>query len=135
MPTITYRALDPYGDPLFGNGQGNFLSDVDAVAQAIGTRIKLLQLEWWESVNDGTPLFQSILGSTSPAQQAQTIALILEQRILNTPYVLSISDVQTSFDPIERIFGFTCRVQTQFGTVTVTTTPTPQNYPKPHTSL
>jgi len=120
MATITYRRLDPNGDPYCGQGQANFVSDIDAVAQIIATRLKLLQGEWWENLNAGTPLFQSILGRSAPYQAA---SLILQQRILGTPFVASISNVQTGYDGSTRAFTFSCQVLTQFGALTVTNQP------------
>src|SRR4051812_33849515 len=108
MPTITYRKLDPNGDPLHGNGQGCFVSDLDAVAQAIRTRLRLLKGEWWESLDSGTPLFQNILGTAGAGKSPSAVALILTSRILGTPYVLSVSDVATSYNPATRAFGFSC---------------------------
>jgi hypothetical protein len=125
MATITVRALSATGDPLYGNSQGNFLTDIDAVAQIIGTRLKLLQGEWWENVNAGTPLFQSILGVSGAGGQPDTVALLLKQRILGAPYVLSVSNLTTSYNSTTRAFSFSCQVQTQFGTLTVTNQPTP----------
>ena len=71
MPTITYRKLDQNGDPIWGNGQGSFVSDIDAVAQAIYTRLRLLFGEWWENLSIGTPLFQSMLGQSASDQALQ----------------------------------------------------------------
>jgi len=115
--TITYRKLDATGEPIFGNGAGAFVSDIDAVAQAISTRLKLLQGEWWENLNDGTPLFQSMLAVSGSPSNLDTIALILKQRILGTPYVLSVDQIQTSYK--NRAFSFACRVQTQFGSLSI----------------
>jgi hypothetical protein len=125
MATITYRKLDQNGDPLQGAGQNSFVSDIDAVAQAISTRLKLLQGEWWENLNAGTPLFQSMLGVAGAGRHPETIALLLTERILGTPYVTSVSNVATSYNGGTRAFQFSCQVQTQFGTLTVTNQPTP----------
>jgi hypothetical protein len=123
--TITYRQLDGTGDPIWGGGQSNFIADLNAVAQAISTRLKLLQGEWWESLNTGTPLFQSMLGIGGSGKQPGVMALILTQRILSTPYVLSVDNVVTSYDATLRSFAFACTAKTRFGTVTVTTQPQP----------
>lgn len=119
MATITVRQLDTNWDPIAGNGQSNFLTDIDAVAQIIAQRIKLLQGEWWENINAGTPLFQSILGAAGSGSHPQTIALLLSQRILGTPYVTGVSNVSTSYNASTRAFQFSCAVETQFGTLGV----------------
>lgn len=123
MPKITYRKLDANGDPLYGSGQGNFVSDIEAVAQAILTRLKLLQGEWWEDAGLGTPLFQSILGATGTGSNPQLITLLLQQRILGTPYVLEVRDVAGSYDATSRGFSFSCTVLTAFGSLSIGSTP------------
>jgi hypothetical protein len=120
MATILYRALDANGDPLFGQGQANFLADINAVAQAISTRLKLLQGEWWENLNAGTPVFQSMLGVAGTGKHPNAVALLLKQRILATPYVTGVSNVSTSYNGATRSFSFSCQVETQFGILTVT---------------
>ncbi len=119
MATLTYRKLDANGEPLLGNGQANFVRDLDAVAQSIATRLKLLQGEWWENLNAGTPLFQSMLGVAGAGTHPEAITLLLKQRILGTPFVTGIQAIETSYDGASRAFRFSCQVATQFGTVTV----------------
>lgn len=122
MPTITYRQLGPNNDPIWGN----YISDTDAVAQAVLTRLNLLQGEWWESLTEGTPLWQSILGVSGARSRQQPISLLLQQRILGTLYVTGISNVQTSFSTVTRAFTFYAVVQTRFGNFTISTNiPTP----------
>lgn len=122
MAKITVRALDGNGDPLNGNGTASFVSDLAAVRQIISTRLLFLRGEWFESLGTGTPLFQSILGAGS-GRHPQAVSLILTQRILGTPYVTGMSNLQTAYDPDKRAFSFACLVQTQFGTLTVSTIP------------
>ena len=121
IATIRYRALDANGDPMWGGGQSNFLADVDAVAQAIQTRILLLYGEWFEDLSIGTPLFQSMLGS--PGNNVQAVSLLIQQRILGAPYVNSVSNVQTGYDPASRTGAFFALAQTKFGTVTISNQP------------
>lgn len=123
MATITYRKLDANGDPLYGSGQGNFVSDIEAVAQAILTRLKLLQGEWWEDAGAGTPLFQSILGVAGAGKHPDLVSLLLQQRILGTPYVREVQNVSGSYDPNTRAFAFACTVLTEFGAVAIASTP------------
>lgn len=122
MSTILYRQLNTTGDPQRGNGIGNFLSDVNAVAQAIQTRLKLLQGEWWENLSLGTPLFQSILGVPNTSNG---VGLILRQQILAVPYVTGISDLTVTYAGASRAYTFSATVQTAFGTVTLLTQPLP----------
>jgi len=128
MPTILYRNLGPNYDPLRGQGQQNFLPDLQAVTQAILTRLNLFLGEWWADLADGTPVFQDLLGVAPNVQQATTL---LTQRILGTPYVTGIVSLDSSFDSSTLTFSFTATVQTQFGLTTVTNIPTPPSQALP----
>ena len=55
---MRYRRLTATGDYVFGQGSLDYLSDADAAAQAVKTKLKLLLGEWWENTGDGLPLFQ-----------------------------------------------------------------------------
>jgi hypothetical protein len=121
MATITVRRLDSNYDPARGNGESDFISDLQALAQIIGTTLRLFQGEWFENLSDGTPLFQKILGKNG--KNVNAISLILQQRIRSVPYVTGLSNVNASFNSSTRGFSFSCAVQTQFGTVNVTTNP------------
>lgn len=120
MATITVRALSPTGEPLQGNGQANFLSDIDAVAQIIRTRLLLLQGEWWEDLTDGTPLFQSVLGGAADERSQEAAALVFTARVLGSPYVDSVSNVTTAWNSATRSFSFTQQANTAFGSITIT---------------
>ena len=125
MATITVRKLGTDGDPLWGQGQANFISDADAVAQIILTRLRLFQGEWWSDLTDGTPYWQQILGKSGSDNHIQVVTLILTQRIAATPYVNGVSNVQVSFNPSSRGMSFYCVVQTQFGPIALSNIPTP----------
>ncbi|MDQ2804786.1 MAG: hypothetical protein M3Y41_19715, partial [Pseudomonadota bacterium] len=122
---LKYRKLDALGDPLQGNAQANFVNDLDAVAQAIATRLKFFAGEWWERRNAGTPVFQSMLGVAGAGRHPETVALLLTERILGTPYVTGVSNVATSYNPATRAFQFSCQVTTRFGSLTLTNAPSP----------
>jgi hypothetical protein len=121
MATITVRRLDSNYDPVRGNGASDFISDLQAVSQIIMTTLKLFQGEWFENLNDGTPLFQKILGKNG--ENVNAISLILQQRIRGVPYVTGVSNVNASFNSATRGFSFSCVVQTQFGSVSVSFSP------------
>jgi hypothetical protein len=120
-PTITVRALDANWEPLQGNGQKNFLSDTEAVAQIIAQRLKLFQGEWWENLLDGLPMFQKILGAGGSQRGLQVIVELISQRITGTVYVTGISAISATYQ--NRRFAFSATVETQFGTVFLGTTP------------
>jgi hypothetical protein len=127
---VTYQISSGY-EPLYGAGQADFLTNLAAVAQIIATRLRLFQGEWWASQTDGLPLWQSILAQPASQKSQQQIATLITARILGTPYVTGIGNVQTSFSPITRAFGYTAQVQTQFGPVTVSNIPVPPSQALP----
>lgn len=122
-PTVTYRQLDANHDPIWGQGTASYVSDTDAVALMIDTRLLLFQGEWWADLQEGLPLWQEILGvGVGQAQQA-AISLLIQERILKTPYVTGVSNVQFSFNSNARSYQFSCSVTTQFGVIPVVNSP------------
>jgi hypothetical protein len=120
---IMVQQVDANNDPIEGANGPVFLSDIDAVAQILATRLKLLQGEWWENLSIGLPLFQSMIGtSAAPANQA-AVLLILQTYIMATPFVLEILDFDFEINLQFRASTFRCEVSTQFGTLTVTNAP------------
>lgn len=115
---MIYRRLDANYDYVFGQNQQNFVSDVEAVAQAIMTRLKLLYSEWWENEADGLPLWQSILGTTG--KNIRAVDGIIRERIVGTAKVTSIESFSSDFDSETRAYTFTAVVNTAYGQVTVT---------------
>lgn len=115
---MIYRRLDADGDYTFGQGQQNFLSGVDAVAQAILTRLKLLYGEWWENQTDGLPQWQKILGVTG--KNIRAVDGIIRERIVGTANVTSLASFTSDFDSETRVYTFTAVVNTAYGQVTVT---------------
>jgi len=115
MAVFQVRALDVNGDPLRGAGLYNFLVDLEACAQVISTRLKLLLGEWFLALNDGLPLFQSLL---SHPITSNAVALIISQRILGSPYVTGVSNIQVTYSSV-RQFAFYADVQTSFGPLAV----------------
>jgi hypothetical protein len=128
MATITVRALNPITwEPQFGNGQKNFLSDKDAVAQIIATRLRLFKGEWFLNTEDGLPMFNSqqggsyILGSPAGATNIQALISAITNRILGSPYVLSMASVNTSY--FARKLNYSAGAVTKFGNIVVSNTP------------
>ena len=113
---MIYRSLDKEGDFTFGQGKQNFLNEEAAVAQAIKTRMKLLQGEWWENLEDGLPLFQKILARRQPKE---VIDQIIKKRILGTPNVKSITEYESTWNNEERKYSFQGKVKTIFGDILV----------------
>lgn len=121
-PTISIRALDANHDPMWGQGQANFLTDLNAVAQIIQTRLLLLQGEWWANLKEGLPVLQKMLGIGGSGKNTSPVALAIQQNIAGAPYVTGVGDIITTYDPSVRSFNFTCDVNTAFGALQVTQT-------------
>lgn len=118
---MIYRALDANGDYSLGKGIQDFLTDAAAVAQAIKTNIQLLKGEWWEDIEEGLPLFQSILSQTGTPENLQAVDMIIKDRISNTQGVASIQSFSSTY--INRRYSFLCTVTTLTGqTATVEVT-------------
>ena len=78
--------------------------------------------EWWGNQLDGTPYWQSILGVANTDQQ---ISLLIQQRILGTPYVTGITNLQLTANRAARSLGIYAEVQTAFGAIQFTFNPQP----------
>lgn len=126
MSTIAYRQLDANGDPLWGQGVANFLTDRMAVAQVVLTRLRLFQGEWWADTADGLPLWQSILGQGASARAQEQASALITARVLGSPFVVGISNLQTAFArPTRGPFVYSATADTQFGQLTVANFPQP----------
>lgn len=116
---MRYRRLDDNDDYVFGQSGQDFYTGVDAVAQAIYTRLKLLYGEWWEDISDGLPLFQNILGAPGSPQNKQAIDALITERILGTLNVKGINSFTSTIDANTRAYSFRCTVNTAFGITTI----------------
>lgn len=113
---MRYRILDADKDYTLGKGAQNLFSGTEAVAQAIYTRLFLLQGEWWEDLEDGLPLMQRILGYRNTQQAAD---ILIRQRILGTTDVLDLYNFSSSFNDQTRAYTFSCTVSTAYGQVSL----------------
>lgn len=98
---------------LLGRDRRGFLSGTEAVRQAVQTRLKHLQGEWWESPNEGLPLFQQMLGRQQTQTQREMMELLLTERIADTVGVTQVLDAHSAYDG--RAFVFSARIQTEYG--------------------
>lgn len=116
---MRYRSLDANGDFVFGRGRSEFLVDTpETVAQAVETRLRLLEGEWFLDVTAGTPYFQQILGAGTLGLYDQAI----KERIIDTPGVISIDSYSSALDSSARALTVSATISTQFGVATFTTT-------------
>lgn len=118
MSTIKVRKLDNYRDPVFGGGKNDYVTDIDAVAQIIQSRLLFFKGEWWEDLEDGLPMWQSILGASG--NNKKLVDAMIQKQVLDTPYVNGIDSVDSSFDPESRSYVFSAVVNTEFGQLQIT---------------
>ncbi|MDI2595032.1 hypothetical protein POF45_26945 [Pseudomonas sp. 681] len=113
---MRYRKLDANGDYTFGNQQADFLIDSpEAVAQAVGTRLKLDQGEWFLDKTEGMPWSTEVLGERTAATRDSAV----QKRILGTQGMVQIDNYDSNFDPDTRRFTPTAEVTTAYGQTTI----------------
>lgn len=115
---MIHRKLDDNGDMTFGQGPGNFYKDQpEAVAQAVKTRLGLIQGEWFLDINFGTPYNSRILG----AGKVTTYDSAIQEVIRTTPGVTRIVAYSSSVDPDTRAATVSCTIDTVYGQATFQT--------------
>lgn len=106
--------MDINGDHSFGHGRSDFYKDQpEAVAQAVKTRLGLIEGEWFLDITKGTPYNTQILG-------AGTVGLYdfaIQEVITNTPGVTQIVDYSSSVDSTTRKASVNCILDTLYGQV------------------
>ena len=105
---MQYRQLSATGDYLIGLP---FLANSpQCVGQAIVTRLKLWQGEWFLNTAYGTPWLQNILG------RSQNPDAYIKARILGTPGVTSLLAYLSSYNGQNRSLSVSGSVVTLYGT-------------------
>lgn len=115
--SMRYRRLEADNEPAMGRGNQDFLSDTEAVGQAVITRLRLWRGEWWENVYLGIPMWQSMLGIVGVKKSA--IDRIIQDSILQTPDVSNIADMDSLFNTSNRAYQFYCSINTVYGQTTI----------------
>ena len=116
---MRYRQLDASGDYALGGTAVFLANSPEAVAQAILTRLRLWQGEWFVNTDDGTPYMTEILGKRYQGKNSDTAII---KRILGTPGVQQIDSYSSSFNGDTRKLSFTATVSTAYGSTTISTT-------------
>lgn len=112
---MKYRKLTSAGDYVFGRGSANFIQDTpETVAQAVRTRLGLIQGEWMLDTTAGTPYNSDILG----AGKISTYDRAIQSVILNTPGVRRIVAYSSGVDPVSREATVNVTIDTLYGQVT-----------------
>ena len=113
---MRYRQLDADGDYTFGNGQADFYRDQpEAVAQAIQTRLGLYAGDWFLDTTEGTPWREDVLGRGT----GTVYDLVIRERILDTPGVLSLDAYSSTLDRDRRALSVRATVTTLYGSTQV----------------
>ena len=110
---MRYRKLDANGDYSFGGNSNNFLTDKEAVRQAVITRLRLLLYEWWENLEDGLPLWQQIMAQRDRNKAEQ----VIRERMVQTPHVMGLISFQRDWNNETRSLTITALFQTEYGEV------------------
>lgn len=105
---MTYRKLDKNGDYSHGAFHKN---SVDAVAQAVMTRLKLWTGEWFIDTQEGTPYMQKILGKYT----LSNVDSVIRERILKTEGVIEIIDFTSYFNSELRNYSINVKISTIYG--------------------
>jgi hypothetical protein len=109
---MIYRKLDADGDYTFGLQSGNFFKNSpEAVAQAVKTRLGLIEGEWFLDTSAGTPYNSQILGAGTVGSYDQAI----QEVIAGTAGVQSIDEYSSYVDPTTRAATVNCTITTIYG--------------------
>lgn len=116
--SVRYRRLTENNEPVMGKGSQDYLTDAEAVGQAVLTRLRFWKGEWWEDQNLGLPMWQSILGVVGARKDS--IDRILQEEIRNTPGVYNIESMSSVFNSETRAYQFYCVINTVYGQTIIT---------------
>lgn len=109
------RRLDEKGDMTFGSGRSDYLTDAEAVAQNVLTRLRLIRGEWYLDTSEGTPYRTEVLGRGTESSSV----MALQRRVLETPGVRRIVSMTATHDADSRKATFTITIDTDFGETTI----------------
>jgi len=112
---MIYRRLSADGDYVFGGNKNNYVSGVEAVRQAILTRLRQLKYEWWEDLEDGLPLWEMIIANRDVTEAKKEI----EKRIQGTKNVKYIARLEYEWDNDQRKLTVNAVVETDFGQTSI----------------
>ena len=111
------------GEPQFGQSKKDFLQGIDAVAQAISTRLKLFTNEWWEDLEDGLPAWTKIIGNMQLS--ADDVGMLITERIVGTELngtnlVPNMVSVENTYNSSTRKFTYNGIAKSLYGQISVT---------------
>jgi hypothetical protein len=116
---MRYRKLDANGDYVFGGSANDFLvNSPEAVAQAVLTRLRLIQGEWFLDTTAGMPWPTQVIGKYTTG----TADAAIRACILGTTGVTEITAYSSSIDSTTRKLTVTATITTLYGPTTIETT-------------
>jgi hypothetical protein len=118
---MRYRRL-VNGEPQFGQGKQDFLQGVEAVAQAVMTRLSLYIGEWWEDQADGLPLWTKLLTTSGVGNErfnAIISARILETRLGKEKLISGITNVSNVWDSSARRYAYRATAKSIYGHIMI----------------
>lgn len=104
----TVRGLDVNGDWLYGKGRNDYVSNINAVAQSIRTRLNSFLGDCFFANSDGLDWF-NLLGSKNQV----ALNLAVSAAIINTPKVTGILELSISISRA-RVVTIQYKVQTVY---------------------
>ena len=111
---MRYRKLSKNGDYTFGQAQSNFfVNSPEAVAQAVKTRLLLIQGEWFLDITEGTPYSAKILG----AGRVATFSSAIKKVISETQGVTDVIKFGAFFNPTTRKATVSATINTLYGKI------------------
>ena len=114
---MKYRKLDSNGDYTFGKQDGNFYDNVpQAVAQAVQTRLALLEGEWFLDTSAGVPYESLVFGKGT----LLTFDDVIKTTILDTQGVTGITSYASGVDSKRRAV-VSCSIDTLYGGIPLPT--------------
>lgn len=115
---MRYRQLTASGDStIFSKSTVFLVNSPAAVAQAVLTRLKLWQGQWFLDQTIGLPVFQQIIGFNTGRYRD----LAIQNVILNTLGVNNLRSYTSSLNNITRQLTVTCTIDTIYGSTAITT--------------
>lgn len=113
---MRYRRLDEARDYAFGHGGADYLNNSpECVAQAVGTRLRLLAGEWFLDLQEGTPYAPAVLGRHTK----ESYDPVIRARILETEGVTGIVEYESEYDGETRRLVVSVTIDTVYGATTV----------------
>lgn len=89
---MKYRKFSDEYDYSFGNNEQDYISDINAAALAIKSKILLFYGEWWEDLSIGIPMFESIIGQMNTQNLRIAVQNLIQKRIFEIPQIRSIKE-------------------------------------------